>query len=360
MTSGGIEDGRSLSRIAEKGQMVAAAEMTVPRAAHTATLLKGGKVLITGGCTISGCEMSSEGATAELYDPLARSFVRTGSMSTERVSHTATLLSDGRVLVAGGWDEEGVLRTAEVYDPATGTFSRVGDMATARAAHTASPLRDGRVLFVGGYDGERSVPEAEIYDPATDRFEPADDMEIARSAHAATPLADGRVLVTGGSDAREDVVASAEIYDPNLGRFVRAGDMTVSRYKHASTALDDGGVLLVGGSDEDDFYGKRASAEVYDPKSNTFAVVSAMHVKRFKLPDAVATLAGGKVLVGGDGRHAELYEPDAEGFRSIRGSMGSARAFATTVSLANGRALVVGGYDRDIGPSSKAWLYVNW
>ena len=89
----------------------------------------------------------------------------------------------------------------------------------------------------------------------------------------------------------------------------------------------------MGGSDEDDFYGKRASAEVYDPETDTFAAVSSMDTKRFKLPDAVATLSGGRVLVAGDGRHAELYIPIARSFRPVRGDVSPPRAFATTVPL---------------------------
>ena len=338
--------------------MVAAAEMSSPRAAHTATLLKDGSVLMAGGCTLNGCEMSTESATAELFDPRSRSFGATGSMTTERVSQTATLLSDGRVLVAGGWDRDGVLKSAELYDPATGTFSPTEDMATARAAHTANLLPDGKVLLTGGYDDERSVSGAEVYDPDTNGFTSTGGMNTARSAHAAALLPDGRVLVTGGIDAGDNVMQSTEIYDPGQGRFGGADEMSAARYKHAAVALDAGNVLVVGGSDEDDFYGKRASAEEYDPETDTFAAVSSMNTKRFKLPDAVATLAGGRVLVGGDGRHAELYNPDSRTFRPVRGDVGSPRAFATTVPLADGRALVAGGYDENINLANNTWLYV--
>jgi hypothetical protein len=337
--------------------MVAAAEMSSPRAAHTATLLKDGSVLVAGGCTLDGCDISPEGATAELYDPRSRSFEATGSMTTERVSQTATLLSDGRVLVAGGWDRDGVLKSAELYDPSTRTFSPTEDMSTARAAHTATLLPDGKVLLAGGYDGERSVSAAEVYDPDTNGFTGTGDMQTARSAHAAAPLPDGRVLVTGGLDAGDNVVQSTEIYDPRQGRFVGADEMSSARYKHAAVSLDIGTILVVGGSDENDFYGKRATAEVYDPETDKFAAVSSMDTKRFKLPDAVATLAGGGVLVGGGGRHAELYNPDSRSFRRVSGDLGSPRAFATTVPLAEGTALVAGGYDENINLTNNTWLY---
>jgi hypothetical protein len=195
------------------GKVIFAGTMTVARAAHTATLLPDGHVLIAGGCTLDSCEMEEDGASAELYDPRGRSFQKTGGMGTERVSHTATLLRDGKVLLAGGWDRDGPLANAELYDPAAGTFSPTGRMFTHRAAHTATKLRDGRVLIAGGYNGNQSVPSAEIYNPRTETFTRTGSMVTPRSAHAAAFLPNGQVLVTGGSDSQEDVVASAEIYD---------------------------------------------------------------------------------------------------------------------------------------------------
>lgn len=350
--------GRGSSPIIAEGRVIVAKRMTVPRAAHTTTPLPDGRVLVVGGCTLEGCEMADEGATAELYDPFARSFAETGSMTTERVSHTATPLLNGKVLVVGGWDSDGVLSSAELYDPATSAFSPAGDMSTGRAAHTASLLPDGRVLLAGGYDGDRSLADAEIYDPGTESFRRTGDMETPRSAHAAALLADGRVLLTGGSDSRENVVASAEIYDPGEGEFIRTGDMAAARHKHAAAALEDGRVLVLGGSDADDFYDKHASAEVFDPETDTFTAAPGMSMERFKLPDAVAALDRGEVLVGGDGEHAEIYSPGSEGFRVVRGNMETARMFATATPLTNGAALIAGGYDQDINPTSKTWLYV--
>jgi hypothetical protein len=127
--------------------------MTAARAAHTATLLPSGRVLIAGGCTLDSCELEEDGASAELYDPRVGSFAKTGTMGTERVSHTATLLPNGEVLLAGGWDRGGVLANAELYNPATGVFSPTSSMTTHRAAHTATLLPNGKVLIAGGYNG---------------------------------------------------------------------------------------------------------------------------------------------------------------------------------------------------------------
>lgn len=341
------------------GRVVAAGTMTVARAAHTATLLSDGRVLIAGGCTLDSCEMGDDGASAELYDPRKGSFAKTARMGTERVSHTATRLPNGKVLLAGGWDRDGVLASAELYDPAVGAFSPTGAMATHRAAHTATLLPDGKVLIAGGYDGDQSVASAEIYDPRTGTFARAGAMATSRSAHAAALLPHSRVLVTGGSDSQEDIVASAEIFDPTTGGFIRTDNMMVDRYKHAATRLqEDGKVLILGGSNADDFHGKYASAELFDPASGTFTAVDDMNVERFKLPDAVATLSSGKVLVGGDDEHAEIYNPASKAFRTVRGSLGAARNFATVATLPEGRALIAGGYDQNLHLTARAWLYV--
>ena len=356
-SDGAYADGQGRSSIGV-GRVISAGTMTVARAAHTATLLPDGRVLIAGGCTLDGCEMEEDGASSELYDPRDRSFAKTGEMGTERVSHTATLLPNGKVLLAGGWDRDGLLANAELYDPAVGAFYPTGRMFTHRASHTATLLRDGRVLIVGGYNGNQSVPNAEIYNPRTETFSRTGSMVTPRSAHAAALLPNGRVLVTGGSDLQEDVVASAEIYDPGTGRFNRTDNMMVNRYKHAATRLQDGRILILGGSNADDFYGQYASAELFDPAAGTFAAVDDMNAERFKLPDAAATLSSGEVLVGGDNKRAEIYDPGSKAFRNVHGSLGAARSFATVTTLSEGRALIAGGYDQNIHLAARTWLYV--
>jgi Protein kinase domain/Kelch motif/Galactose oxidase, central domain len=152
--------------------------------------------------------------------PLAKigrgTFSSTGSMVAERESHTATLLSDGRVLIAGGWNGGAVVASAELYDPKTGAFSSTGSMATSRARHTATLLSDGRVLIAGGQSGSSSgvVASAELYDPKTGAFSSTGSMATSRSSHTATLLSDGRVLIAGGWDGSGGLVASAEIYQP--------------------------------------------------------------------------------------------------------------------------------------------------
>jgi Galactose oxidase, central domain len=236
----------------------------------TATLLNDGRVLVARG---AGPEPSL------LFDPATDTFDTTGSTITARVDQTTTLLSDGRVLIAGGFVAQGGLlvglASAELYDPKTGKFSPTGSMITARGGQTATLLSDGRVLIAGGATAGISVGKilasAELYDPKTGTFSPTGSMITARGGQTATLLSDGRVLIAGGSDLRliaggsdspgdslaGGSLASAELYDPTTGRFSPTGSMTTARVGQTATLLSDGRVLIAGGSD--------SSAELYQP-----------------------------------------------------------------------------------------------
>jgi hypothetical protein len=237
----------------------------------SATLLNDGRVLIARGADLSQPSL--------LYDPSTNAFATTGSMTTARVGQTATLLSDGRVLIAGGFGVQGGplvgLASAELYDPKTGKFSPTGSMTTARVGQTATLLSDGRVLIAGGATADiiagKMLASAELYDPKTGTFSPTGSMITARGVQTATLLSDGRVLIAGGSDLRliaggsdspgdslaGGSLASAELYDPTTGRFSPTGSMTTARVDQTATLLSDGRVLIAGGSD--------SSAELYQP-----------------------------------------------------------------------------------------------
>jgi hypothetical protein len=184
--------------------------MAVARFRHTATLLQNGKVLITGGTSL---DSSNPTVTAEVYDPATGTFTVTGAMATAREEHTATLLADGKVLIVGGEgpvtgsSELQPTATVEVYDPSTGLFSTTGSMTAARSLHTATLLPSGKVLVAGGGDDNST---AEVYDPATGYFSITGGMEIGRSGHTATLLPNGSVLVAGGGIFAG--LASAELY----------------------------------------------------------------------------------------------------------------------------------------------------
>ena len=219
--------------------------MTVARFQHTATLLPNGKVLIAGGqFTDPMGEMALiyDTGAAELYDPTAGTFTATGGMNAARFGHSATLLPSGKVLIAGGADrKDGLsmqgLASAELYDPATGTFTTTGGMNTVGYG-PATLLPSGKVLIVGG---DASGTSAELFDPAAGIFTATGT--VTTGAQTATLLLSGKVLVTG-------VDAGAELYDPAAGTFTATGSMAVARSAHTATLLPSGKVLVAGGSDD--------------------------------------------------------------------------------------------------------------
>src|SRR5215469_11745355 len=170
------------------GTFTATGSMSTPRSSHTATLLPSGMVLITGGTTDGTFSPTS---TVELYDPIAGTFTATGSMGGPRSEHTATLLPDGRVLIAGGGDGYGQPSlTAELYDPASGTFTQTGGMA---AGHSLAVLLDnGKVLMGPSFFGGL----AELYDPSTGTFSGTGPLADPTAFFwpTATSLADGKVM----------------------------------------------------------------------------------------------------------------------------------------------------------------------
>jgi hypothetical protein len=303
--------------------------------------------------------------STELYDPQNDSFVATADMQFSRVEHTATLLADGEVLVAGGLTTRasksgmGVTASTETYDPATGNFTAGPSMATPRTGHAAVPLANHKILIVGGVDSnERALATAEIYDPSSNQLAPTTSMHTARVARAAVVLQDGRVLVTGGGDSGRE----AEVYDPNVATWTRVGEMTAVRQKHAATLLPDGRVLITGGAPDSHWHPVR-TAEIFDPHTNKFTAASDMELARFKLPNATAALKNGEVLVAGGAADVEVYN-SVTGRFMLAGSVAEPHFFAAATALADGRVLITGGYSlpngRPNGPVSTAqpWVYV--
>jgi hypothetical protein len=333
-----------------------ALQMNVERAAHTATLLADGRVLIAGGFREEG---TSEIAisSAEIFDPETNTFTPTRDMNAPRDGHTATLLPNGRVLIAGGWDQSGRTSTAELYDPQTGTFESTGSMMASRQGLTATLLKNGKVLIAGG-DSARNAPQltAELYDPATKTFTPTGSLKDGRMAHTSTLLNDATVLLIGGTPGDGTILASAEIYDPGTGQFTSTGDANMVRYKHSAVLLKGGNVLILGGSDQDDWIGKYDSAEIYDFKSGTFIRIPDMHGKRFKLADAAVLLGDGNVLIGGGNRQIEIFDAQNQRF-ILGGKLDNDYFYSVLTRLQDGQVLITGGYDPNIQPSDKAWLY---
>ncbi len=283
MLTGGTGSQRNPQALAQLyspqlGQFDFGAAMQSPRSNHTATLLLSGELLLAGGAVSTDVGT----ATAETFDPNTTQFSSTaGMMADSRQFHTATLLQNGTVLLAGGIDNAGIsgsgdaLATAEIYDPVTRTFRATGSMAMQRLYHTSTGLLDGEVLIAGGVSN-LLFPVArntgEIYDPNTGRFTPADGNMISGVFyHTATLLKDGHVLIAGGLTAT-GASASAELYNPGTRTFSAVGNLSVARSLHTATLLPDGTVLIAGGMGIDDK--ELASAEIYNPESQSFTLLS--------------------------------------------------------------------------------------
>ena len=339
------------------GSVLLGPAMSSPRASHTATVLPDGRVLVLGGFVENG---SSRGA--EAYDPGNRRFAPLPPMVTTRHSHTATLLEGGKVLIVGGYAEEGrVLASAEVFDPLTNSFVSTGPLGSARAGHVAVRLDNGMVLVVGGVGPSwKFLASAELYNPATGRFAPAGTMSVARESHVLTRLRDGRVLIIGGHVGRRSDItihSSAEVYDPANGTFSRVGDMRVRRHKHDAVLLPDGTVLVSGGADERDDRGTYRSTELFDPNTATFSTGPLMNLARYKHAGSSVVLPSGLVLVAGGAPQAEIYSPRNRTFTLLAGDHQMAGQFSAVAPLAAGGALITGGYGNGSGPRSSTWLY---
>jgi WD40 repeat protein len=322
--------------------------LATARSEHTATLLPNGKVLVVGGAGGSNPDGTTTYlASAELYDPANGTWTATGSLATARGIHTATLLPNGKVLVAGGQGTNNApMASAELYDPATGTWTATGSLSTARVSHTATLLTNGKVLVVGNFDGSGFTPAtAELYDPASGSWTATGSTLAApRGRHTATLLPNGKVLIAGGH-FRGDPLTSAELYDPTTGTWTATGRLAVGREFHTATLLPNGKVLAAGGRGSFDI--PLASAELYDPANGTWTATGSLAAGREF--HTATLLPNGKVLVAGGqassySTNAELYDP-ANGTWTTTGSLAVVREYTTATLLPNGKVLVAGGYD---------------
>jgi len=355
---GAIVVGALKSRLAVPSGWSVTGSMTQTRTWATATLLPDGRVLVAG-----GNDGGSSVASAELYDPSTGSWAATGSMGVPRQDHTATLLPDGRVLVAGGTDAgtDGgtTLPSAELFDPTTRSWAATGSMGEARADHTATLLPDGRVLVAGGF----GVTTAELYDPRSGAFAPAGAMAHDRAYHTATLLPDGSVLVIGGfsGGGRVTALAEAEVYHPSSGAWTPVANLHEARAGHTATLLPDGRALVIGGSTSGDGFHPTASAELFDPGMGSWTATGSMSVPRVYaaatlLPDGTVLVAGGSSRTvnsdpGGPVAPAELYQPGS-GSWAATARMNESRTYPTATLLSDGTVLVSCGRTKPILGSS--------
>ena len=235
---------------------VAAGRLNLPRTQGTLTLLRDDRVLAVGGGVVGGPDWNST-ASAELFDPKRGVWSIAAPMSVARARHTATVLPDGVVLVAGGattfhGETGSVTAKAELYDPKAGTWRAAAPMSHPRYVHGAALLPDGKVLVAGGWyatsNSDPSHETAEIYDPAANRWAATGAMKSARAEYGLVSLPDGRILVAGGIDPAYKAQAGAELYDPATGLWQATGKLGVGTMGSAIQALRDGRVLIAGGA----------------------------------------------------------------------------------------------------------------
>lgn len=336
------------------GVVSPASPMLEPRSGHTATLLSDGKVLIVGGMRRNQDFYRS----AELYDPVEGKFHLAGEISVGRVGHVAVLLGSGKVLIAGGWIGHGCTDSAELYDPATGKFAVLPAKMTSRRGNPrATLLANGDVLITGGgeHDSPSGVASAELFRMSDMTFHDLPSMHFGRVSHTATLLRDGRVLIVGGRG--EKVNAVAEIFDPKTLRFTPTGSLRTARYKHTAGLLPDGRVLVAGGSDERDWSGNLGSTELYDPKTGHFMSAPSLINPRFKLPEDAVTVEAGRLLVAGGSKEVELFDPAAGKFVLASGKISGPWHFMTETRMSDGSVLLAGGYANNDQATAETWIY---
>ncbi len=402
------------------GAWSAAGALHTSRRSHTATLLPNGFVLVVGGC--DGPATGAGLGSVEWYIPETGTWEARASLNRGRCGHTATLLADGRVLVAGGVDNGAYLNTSEIYDPSANSWTSLADtLASPHAYHSATRLYNGKVLLAGGYSGSGYPTVTELFDPATNLWDGSGVLTTGRAYHGVTLLPNGYVLAAGGNNGV--AVATAEMYVPDMGIWTTAGSLGLARYHLALAGLPNGKVLAVGGyagsaqtaveayfdpalgawagvgglSDQRyrptttllqngrvlaaGGYGGMnplSSAELYNTSGAAWTAVASMHEARWRhtatlLPGPASSSPGNVLVVGGRGaastsiNSVELYDWDSNAWL-VKAAMERARQWHSATLLPEGRVLVAGGlnssgspiqYVEVYDPSQDDWSYTS-
>jgi hypothetical protein len=342
--------------VEDRSSVLGHGEIGVARARAKAIRLPSGRVLVVGGS--SDRDGAVPTASAEIFDPETGNWYLTGSLAAARHSFTATLLQDGKVLVAGGYGATGILASTELYDPAAGAWSPAGNLGVKRMLSTASLLPDGSVLVAGGWSPS-NLGSAELYHPGTGTWVQTGSLATGRREHAATLLSSGKVLVTGGYGPDEGLETRPEIYDPVTGTWEVTGPLYRERCRHTATLLPQGEILVAGGEGQSGW--PMALAELFHPETGTWTLTASLGVARQS--HTATLLPNGQVLVvgGTDSKGATTlasairYEP-LQGIWTETGNLALSRRLHAAAALANGQVLVVGGVGEE-GVLASAELY---
>jgi hypothetical protein len=353
-----------------QGQVTPAGRLHTPRTRHTATLLADGRVLIIGGRAADGL---STLAACELFDPKTGTWSDAAPMHTGRSNHTATLLSDGRVLVTGGTAADAQAHTArfvalasvELYEPRTNTWSEGAPLHEARNGHSATRLSDGRVLVVGGAREQRvHLGSVELYSPAQNAWAERRGLKVPRWQHEAVRLSDDSVVVVGGrSSALTGAggggvsIAQVERYDSATGVWHDVPEMSEPRQRTALVAADDE-VIVFGGQTSTSVtnYAERwhPGADGWAPLPNHLSVPLAGHTAT-RLGTGEVVLIGGEPTNLVDTPRVQVWHPDS-GRWCLAGALASSRKLHTATLLRDGRVLVVGGTSAGVPEvTAEAW-----
>lgn len=325
--------------------------MTTTRSWHVANLLGSGKVLLAGGSYKTGASTTFL-ASAELYDPVTKTFAATGAMTTARANHASAMLSDGKVLVAGG-QSAGILASGETYDPALGTWTATGPMVSARHRHAMISLGTTGVLVAGGASATEPLATAELYFPATRSFSGTGTMTWPRRDLTLSPLSGGKVLAAfGWANKWPNVdLSQVEVFEPLTGAWTAGVDNSPSRSMHAAAVLSDGRILLAGGHSVGSS-GNISTASIFNPTTGAWTSGGSLSIRRqwhtlTAMSNGAVLAAGG--VVGTDSGPGTTYYSNAELWTGTSFTTSSVPAMTvpryahTATALSDGTVLIAGG-----------------
>jgi MYXO-CTERM domain-containing protein len=349
--------------------------MTTARVDHGAALLPDGRVLLIGGTQLSG-ELKAPTSSTEYFDPTTETFAAGPDLPAAVSKVVAVTLASGAVLVLGGTGgPTGGVTRADVYrlDAGSSSWAVLPPLKSARTYHTATLLSDGRILVAGGSAQVAPTspipnPDVEIYDPAATCASPPTpgcastllSMQTPRAWHTATALAGGaQVLVVGGIvDVSGNATNLTELFDlnnPGGPAFILPAPppLPSSRAQHSAVLLGDGRVIVAGGV-PGGVSGALSSAEIYSPSGGGSWTATEMPETRSEFP-LIRLNSGQALAIGGFVAATAWFDPASDAW-SPGPAMNFSRAGHSGTRLNDGRVLAAGGKDGTASPQSTAEL----